>query len=801
MTGVAMTRLFRNGRHRTLVRIRNAVLLSLLICAPALAVPRPISEAEKAACEAVADHLARGPVAIAERSGMSADEVEARIGPNADARWELRTSAGSFSDHGAIFHVVFPSGVDDVIAFEMNGKRITKIITLADQRGSVIAIIGVIVISRKRRVWPMFAILAALGLALLGWALYPRSHQPAAQPVSSSATAPQSSPYKELVAMRRAVATSDSIPQIGNLTGEAREIALMWKAQRDIGRLTPDEIEKQLYSIESSAPLKSLISARIAAASGRDPVALTNLDVVREAEPQNDAFWWEEEMAHPRETSLQPLRRMLQMGSRDADAYYLLSVEHFLDDRRPEAVSVFHEAYSLRPASRATIVSSGILSLLPRDMSSSALIDIAAPDEPKGVDGSMSQNAMTVPAGTKSTAAGSFVRLAIGNARLDIAYGAAIAPKDTEVLTGEEMDRREADDAVQRAASLTESALASGAVQHTIEDAVEALESHNRWGDIIRLTDGIGPNTESAAPELLIARVNAFVHTKQFAQARQLATSAAAQHAAERRRSVRTIATLAELLAQAGAYDDALDMYRKAKQVRGAPDMEARITQVALRRTLNMSSLTAHTAHFEIHSMPEVPPAIPGKIGAKLESDLQMLTTRFRPRNFHTVRVNVLRWDDFRWSVTGSDYVVGFYDGDLTIPWGTLLFGLSSDTVTTHELTHAVVAQASNDNAPRWFQEGVAQRMENSEKREKIQSPVALALLDATLRGSADIRDITSAYAESLRVIEFMEAKYGPQSINKMIDLYRGGASNEEAFLAVTKKSIADVDREFRAWK
>lgn len=779
-----------------------------------------MTDAEKAACEAVAGHLARGPVAIAERSHLNAQEIEARIGPNTGARWELRTAAEDFAKHGAVFHVIFPSGIDDVITFEMKQEgeawRVDAIRCLAESVPIVAAdrlkpvltlsIIMVIVVARRRYRLPIIAALSAAGILIIAVALlWPKHRVPAETNVDSAAPS-DASTFASIVPLRRAIAAGDALPQIGQFTGQVRDVALLWKAQRDMGRVAPVETEKVVYAVSNNAPLAVLLRARVAALEGRNPQALEQYDNFRKFAPAHDALWWEEEIASPRESATEPLRRAIQLQTRDADVYYLLSIDHFLHEKQSEAVAVFHEALSLKPIARTTIVGSGILSLLPRDMSSSALVDTNAPDEPKVVDGAMAQNPMQVPAGTQSTAAGSLLRLTINGAQLDIPHGAPIAPAGTDVLTGEELDRREADDAVQRATKLSDALVSSGAVQHAIENAVEALASHNRWGDILRLTDSITPQSENVSADLLIARVRALVHAKQFAPARQLATSPAADRVLERHPRPFVIAELAELLAQAGAYEDALATYRKMNEIKGGPDMTARITHVALRRTLELSTETAHTAHFEIHSMPEVPPQVPKQIGEQLESDLQMLMTRFKLNHFKTVRVNVLRWDDFRWSVTGSDYVVGFYDGDLTIPWGTLGFGLSSQTVTTHELTHAVVAQASNDNAPRWFQEGIAQRMERVEKQENIFDPakkkplVAMALLDAMLQGSADPADISSAYIESQTVMRYLEDRFGAQSINKMIDAYRRGQTNDDAIRAVTGKSIGDADRDFRNW-
>src|ERR1700692_413692 len=102
----------------------------LIATGVAFASPPPLTDAEKAACELVAEYLARGADAAVQRlaagSSLSAipraealEEVRARLGPPDGSAWELRTSSDEFSKHGAVFHVVFPSGVEDVIAFDM----------------------------------------------------------------------------------------------------------------------------------------------------------------------------------------------------------------------------------------------------------------------------------------------------------------------------------------------------------------------------------------------------------------------------------------------------------------------------------------------------------------------------------------------------------------------------------------------------------------------------------------------------------------------------------------------------------
>jgi hypothetical protein len=401
-----------------------------------------------------------------------------------------------------------------------------------------------------------------------------------------------------------------------------------------------------------------------------------------------------------------------------------------------------------------------------------------------------------------------FLRLTVGGGHLDVGCGTPIAPAGATVLTGEEMERANADDALRRVDKVNASALTTGSLQKMIEDAVDVLADQNRWGDILRLTENITAKSENISPELLIARVRALVHTKNKAEARMLGTSEAARTVIDRLKNPTTAARMAELLAEAGAYDDALDIYRKLQDVKDSPRIARRITQVGLRRTLDLATETAHTAHFEIHSMPDVPTDIPARIGTQLESELQRLMARFRLGSFRTVRVNVLKWSDFRWQVTGSRYIVGFYDGDLTIPWGTLGFGLSSESVATHELTHAVIAQMTNDNAPRWFHEGVAQRMERIERHENVfdtsgeekKTLCALALLEPMLNSSGDISEIDSAYVQSQTFVRFLEQRYGEQSLNKLMAAYKAGTSDEHALKALTGKTIPDLDRDFRAW-
>src|SRR3954447_16271017 len=109
--------------RRSTMRKTLVTIAVLFVCTGALASAPPLSEAEKVACEIVADHLARGPKAVVDRLAATSPfstvspaealaEITARLGPPDGAVWELRTSAAAFADHGAVFHVDFPSGAE-----------------------------------------------------------------------------------------------------------------------------------------------------------------------------------------------------------------------------------------------------------------------------------------------------------------------------------------------------------------------------------------------------------------------------------------------------------------------------------------------------------------------------------------------------------------------------------------------------------------------------------------------------------------------------------------------------------------
>ncbi len=156
----------------------------------------------------------------------------------------------------------------------------------------------------------------------------------------------------------------------------------------------------------------------------------------------------------------------------------------------------------------------------------------------------------------------------------------------------------------------------------------------------------------------------------------------------------------------------------------------------------------------------------------------------------------------------GNDFTLGTtYRGKITVPFaGIGAYPPEIVAILTHELCHAMISQATNDQAPRWFQEGMAQRVEmvgmmrNAFNMYDDSKLLAFSLLDNVMIGSSDPEMIGEGYLVSEAAIRYIEAKYGKAGIAKMLAEYRSGATTDEAIEALSGTNTAEFDRQFRQW-
>jgi hypothetical protein len=290
--------------------------------------------------------------------------------------------------------------------------------------------------------------------------------------------------------------------------------------------------------------------------------------------------------------------------------------------------------------------------------------------------------------------------------------------------------------------------------------------------------------------------------------AQALANGAAVKELTARETFPATLLAIADAMASRGAWDTAETIYASIDSDEHQAIIETRLKQMELRRALSTNGAVIATSHFDMRHDASMNPAIVSRIGDLLEAELTRVRQRLGlpPAEPRRVAVNVLYWEDFSGSITGVDHIVGLYDGEILFPFAVVnQFKAELVAIITHELTHAIVAEATNDNAPRWFQEGIAERMElvphheNAFRETPPQLVLPLPLLDATMQHLADAAMAEHSYRVAQTFIRFLESRHA-NAIPTLIAAFAAGQSTDEALTALTGKSLEALNRDFREW-
>lgn len=776
-------------------------LAIVLLAFGAAAQPRPIDDAERDALAAVAAYLATGPDAIYGR--LSADaplralpkedalrEIAVRMGPRERATWTLRTVEG---ERNAAFRVAWASGYEDGILLRMQGGRVHELLTLAERSrdGKTAPLPG----SSR---WPIVAaaLLAVLGAAIaarwrfLGIAVLGLAAAAGVIAYRDNVRRPKG-PALRFVELRDANDVREALARGGepkiapDVSKEARDVATLWMLQSglalEIGGTKNDPIAS-LASV-AQTPLAELVRARIALAEGNEGEAAHAFERASRLSPVRDDILHEAAFSFGNEHATPFLSRMRSLGSRDAEPYYRAAAE-------TKSYEVFQTAWSLEPKPREELIRNNLVD----DLRTKLLVSFFSASEPARRSAALAARPLAWPAGAKATVTGELLRVELGGSALEVPNGAVLAPKDAQVVAATYAAQQRDAAALRDAQELLEQ---GGTASRTRKvRAVKALAHHNRWAEVVKLTDDI---TDSAPAELLVLRLRALLRAGRVEDARALGDS----------KGVRTLdepgalLAIAEAMSNAGQWSTAEALFRSVQGEKHRPIADLRMRQLELRRALAASAQTIATPHFDLRHDASINPAIASRIGDLLEAELARLRQklpRFEPRR---VTVNVLRWDEFRGGITQSDHILGLYDGEILFPFAAVeQFKPQVVAVITHELTHAILAQLTGDNAPRWFQEGVASRMELVDRQENAFSNtppnlvLPVPLLDATMEKNTD----PAAYVVAQTFIRFLEDRYGAGAIATLATDFGHGTNSDDALMKLAGKSLDALNADFREW-
>jgi len=859
---------------RSFARFAPALFALLLGGAPMLAVdpPAPVSAAERAGVEAAADFMSRGPIALFERLSSDSplrampqpralEQIEIVTGPPNDATWELCTQQSP--EVRAVFHVFFPSGVDDYVTLDMverdgswkigalhmyaevpsflvetpSAMPIADILKgsgphlVLDERPphDYRPLIGALIVAVLAFIARFFSpalsrALAIVAVACFGLQVYVAmkpewrlggmrmveggEEQPAVKPLSGGASS------GALLAFRREMASRlDAAPK-GTLANHEQSIASLWQCQLALAR-GDRKAATTLLGGDLRAPLASLLQARmLAGRSDQRARAAKAYDDALNHGVYSDSLALEKVMTTSTLEFSRSSRVMsdpLRLRSRDADVYYMRAIEAMVADNALEAGESMRIGWALRPSTREHLVSTSFAEMPAfADQGMLDMVRLHAPDEAKVRDAELSARAIAVPQGTVAVASGRFLRLTVGTSVLDVPGGAALAPPETAVVAATYFaaaEEREALAAFEKAKETRAPADAAPFASWELERVAAALAAHNRWEDLAGVTRSVTPDATGTSADLFCLRLTALLKLGRTEEARSLAQGPLAKSLRENLRDATIQVFIAEALARTGSYMEAIDLYKRSRYAGDAAQAEIRIRQLELLVALKSLPPVTRTAHFELRCSPDVTLPLANRIAEILESELRRLQPVIGLKEFSPIVVNVIGWDDFRQNVTGSDHVMGIYDGEITIPFATATrFNPEIVSVLSHELTHAIVAQASRDNAPRWFQEGIASRMELVDGQKNIfgtrgaSDLIPFMLIDATLMSTLDPVKSVDAYTHAQTVMRFLESRYGRGVLSKVIAAYREGASTDEALQRATGRQSEELDREFREW-
>jgi tetratricopeptide (TPR) repeat protein len=772
------------------------LLLILLLAFGAAAQPRPLNDAERQAVSAVAAFLDAGPGALHARLAPDAPlrllaeadalrELHARMGPRAGAKWTLQTVQGSA--HEAAFRVTFPSGYEDGLLFRMKNGAVHELLTLAEvtnvsrplppdtaplrrQPLLIAAIFLALIAAFFRRTRVLFA-LAAIGA--LGVALY--------EPAKTA-----SLPFVELgelIPLREALARGDEPP-----AHATHEVAQLWILQSGAPGLLPKS---------ASSQLAELVRARIAIAADDKEEARRAFDRALAMKPQRDDLVLE---------AAASLEGYTFTGSRDAAFHYERAMKAADAE---EAQRELRIAWKLKPRPREELVREPRLFPLLHDVRALSMVSLLGAQEPLQRPTAPGSMPIPFPPTAKTFVCGEFLRIEIGNSILDVPGGAPLAPKSAPVVPATYWSRQEDAAALRDAESLLElpARATTPAARTRVLHAVEALANHNRWRDLVTLTNDITPRTETVPPELLVLRLRALLRAGRTDEARALAEGDAVKALMRRTSYPATLISVADAMANIGQHETASQLYQAVRSKEHETLVAARLRQLELRRALATTGTTIRTANFDIRHAQTMNPAIAARIGELLEAELARLQQKLPASDPRRVTVNVLSWEDFRGNITGSDHILGLYDGEILFPFAVVQqFKPEVVAIITHELTHALVAQATGDNAPRWFQEGLAQRMELVPHQENAfygRAPelvLPVPLIDAVMENAIDPFTIEHGYTVAQTFIRFLESRYGPTAIATLIAEFAKGRNTDDALTTLTGKSADELNRDFRSW-
>ncbi|MCP3962826.1 MAG: hypothetical protein GY719_33730 [bacterium] len=856
--------LARTTMHRWVL----GVLLGLTLSGVAVAdgpPARQLTEAERQAVVFAAEYLNGGPEAWWPRLSAGSplrslgqeaalEALEVRAGPRQGARWRLQTGPASVTRGVAVWTVEFPSGMSDTLVLELReeGDRwtIDTVRMSAEPRGGV----GTAALQEGPRAAPVAAqrdlqlpaMLAVLGLGLLligAWrraaglaaagavaavaavvlfVRLPGPPPPAEAPTrvdSKTAAGDPDSALAGLLELRRVLATSESgdlkgveVPE----KGPAARVAQLWRAELALEKLDLNAADAILQSLPSPArvPRAELVRARLAFLRMSEVDTALAYERAIEVGISHDALLFEAAQAFQllgySKRADGYYEQLAEMRSREAEVYYHLAAAAVAERDWSKARDHFGQAWRLEPLPRDEVLSRPFLAYLLEEVGDIRdLLQLGSVDDPRVGCNAATSAAVGLPEGAAARVVGGLLVLEVSEGVLEVPAGCALAGEGARVYTATSWRQRREDLALADLSVLarrSKADLSRPRKRRELEQAVTALGRRGRWADLLEITDAVASQVVHIPPEVVQLRAEALRRSGRRSEARDLLITLAASNAKNRRVDPTTLYQLADLLVSEGQYDRALKLMAKAHSELPFEVDRGRLLQVQIEKRLAKSSLVYESDHFEILYPYERPLYFVERLAEIMEAERKRLAKWIPVGSGGSTRVYLLDFGDFQTSYGRG--VLGLFDGKIRVPFADVdVFDSFVVSILTHELAHAMIAEASGDRAPHWLHEGLAQHVEMPQTGVnpisgyvQTSSLLSFPMIEPMLEGFSVPSFVPVAYDEARWVLHFIEGRYGVRSIHRLLAAFRDGMTTEQAVEKVFGRSVEELDREIWDW-
>ncbi|HEV7668661.1 MAG TPA: hypothetical protein VGS22_09065 [Thermoanaerobaculia bacterium] len=883
------------------VWILPILLIVAMLAGPAIghAAPKPISPAERAAVAMAVRAFERGgspgvawAAEVAPRSplaklppGELSARLEAAVGPLSGSVWTLATPLGPAlpaapggSVQEAIFHVEYPSGIDQILTLRLRpdaaGRwRLENLSTWADLAtpgGSslaarrpgppgeaaapgaaesdraprapiiglgvlVLALLGGGFLAWRRGTIPALllagvgSLLIAVGAFLAARALLDSGgvgDERPPPPVVVAATVPEAADitWSRVAKMHDVLSTSgDSAAALAFLhrqrpgSPEWVRIALDL-AQADLGAGRLEAAEGMLREIAqvANAPLADVLRARIALERG-DTLAASHLYGEASTDWVDcDALALERLEAllqmGDEENAQAVIERLSAGGSREAASHYYQARLFVARGDQESGLQSFRTAWKLAPIERRVVIGDPILVYLVRQGNLLGSMELAASSEPQPADAGPGSLPLVLPAGFTAAASGGELLISGAGAQLRIPGGGDLIPagaiREDAVTRGQAREREVLAQLDLLARQLAAPAgAAQPALRRRLEIAVVGLARQNRWQALLDLTEPLAARPQSLPSSAVQLRAEALFRTRRAAEAAQLLVAFAKSGGAKNRQDPALYFRLGHLLLKLDQYDLAVRAIQKAEELSPFPQGDSEITRIRMDQNLAKAYRTLSTRHFLIRYPSDLNSPYFARLGEIFEEEYLRLGRWIPAALDRPVEINLYPFADFARVYSRGEFI-GLYDGKVRLPFADVqTLQPEAITVMSHEIGHALLAAATTDFAPHWFQEGLAQHLQPVQGQinplpdfEARGALLSLRLLDVPLSTPSDPELRSAAYDIAAWAVHFIEDRYGVQGIRRMIAAYREGLDTDQVLAKALHTDVGAFDRALLAW-